>query len=366
MLLLESTRDTLLKPLQAVVGIVEKRHTQAILSNVLIERKGGVLSVLASDIDIQARATTEVAGDNFAITVSAKKLSDIYSSLPTGTTVKMELTDDNLRIKAGKSRFNLQTLPVADFPLTRRDPSGIANRVTVPQKLLKHLIELVQHAIAVDDARYTFNGMLLVLHEKTMTLVASDGHRLGLSTTEIENACVHQEIIIPRKTVNELCKQLSDLDAPVHIEAHTNQVTFSFGSVEIVSKLIDGKYPDYNRVIPTDRSNTFIAERAALLQSLQRAAILSNEKFRGVRLVLNDNEMRIACTNNDQEEALEELEIEYQGKPLDVGFNVAYLIDALSSMPGELVQCSVGDDGKLLVTLPEEPGYKFVVMPMRI
>jgi DNA polymerase-3 subunit beta len=368
MLLLEAERDTLLTPLQAVTGVVEKRHTLPILSNVLIEKKAGVLSMMATDLEIQIRTSTDASSseDNFAITVSAKKLLDICRSLPATAKIRLEATDDQLQVKAGKSRFNLQTLPAADFPVIEQGSDSVS-RASLPQKTLKHLIGLVQYAMAQQDIRYYLNGMLLVLNGKTITVIATDGHRLGLATAELENECDPQEIIVPRKTVHELGKQMADSDAPIHIEIRKNQVAFKFANVELISKVIEGKFPDYNRVIPSNHSNLLSVSRLPLLHSLQRVAILSNEKFRGVRLVLSKGGLRIVCSNNEQEEAQEELEVEYQGEPLDIGFNVSYLLDALNNLSGDQVHCLFGDaNSSMLLTQPEVPGYKYVVMPMRI
>lgn len=368
MLLLEAERDALLLPLQAVTGIVEKRHTLPILSNVLIEKNAGLLAMTATDLEIQIRTSTQASAteDNFAITVSAKKLQDICRALPDKAHIRLEASDEQIQIKAGKSRFNLQTLPAADFPVI--ESSGeMESRASLPQKILKHLIARVQYAMAQQDIRYYLNGMLLVLNGKTIMLIATDGHRLSLASAELEQESVPQEIIVPRKTVQELGRQLADSDDLVHIEIRRNQVAFNFSRIELVSKVIEGKFPDYNRVIPSNHTNVLEVARLPLLQALQRVAILSNEKFRGVRLILNQRELRIVCNNNEQEEAQEELEVDYHGEALDIGFNVTYLLDALNNLSCDTVQCLFGDaNSSMLLILPNDASFKYVVMPMRI
>lgn len=368
MLLLEAERDTLLFPLQAVTGVVEKRHTLPILSNVLIEKNAGVLAMTATDLEIQIRTSTQASAteENFAITVSAKKLQDICRALPDKAHIRLEASDEQIQIKAGKSRFNLQTLPAADFPVIE-STGETESRASLPQKTLKHLIALVQYAMAQQDIRYYLNGMLLVLNGKTIMVIATDGHRLSLASAQLAQESTPQEIIIPRKTVQELGKQLADSDDLVHIEVRRNQVAFNFARIELVSKVIEGKFPDYNRVIPSNHNNVLKVERLSLLQALQRVAILSNEKFRGVRLVLSQSGLRIVCNNNEQEEAQEELEVEYQGEALDIGFNVSYLLDALNNLSCTTVQCLFGDaNSSMLLIQPDDASFKYVVMPMRI
>lgn len=368
MLLLEAERDTLLLPLQTVTGVVERRHTLPILSNVLIEKNAGVLSLTATDLEIQIRTTAQAKAteENFSITVSAKKLQDICRALPDKAQVRLEANDGQIQIKSAKSRFNLQTLPAVDFPVIESNGEA-ESRASLPQKTLKQLISLVQYAMAQQDIRYYLNGMLLVLNQNTLTVIATDGHRLSLASTTLDHASEAQEIIIPRKTVQELGKQLTESDDLVHIEVRKNQVVFNFSRIELISKVIEGKFPDYNRVIPGNHKNQLTVARTVLLQALQRVAILSNEKFRGVRLVLSPAELRIVCNNNEQEEAQEELEVDYQGAALDIGFNVSYILDALNNLSCDHVQCLFGDaNSSMLLIRPDDANFKYVVMPMRI
>jgi DNA polymerase-3 subunit beta len=362
-------RDALLKPLQAVTGIVEKRHTLPILSNVLIERKQNRLHLVATDLEIQVETSADLvksAGADQALTVSARKLLDILRALPEGSEALLEAKDNRLNVRAGKSRFSLQTLPATDFPALS-DPGSAQARVTLPQKALRELLLLVQYSMAQQDIRYYLNGMLLVLEEGKIKVVATDGHRLSYAARPLGPQPEKREAILPRKAVLELCKLLADSEDPVAVEIYGGQVRFSFGAIVLTTKIIDGKFPDYTRVVPTHYQKRFSIERQTLLASLQRAAILSNEKFRGVRWTLGPNSLRISCSNNEQEEAQEELEVNYNGEALDIGFNITYLLDVLNNVHGERVECAFGDaNSSMLVTVPENREFRYVVMPMRI
>jgi DNA polymerase-3 subunit beta len=221
--------------------------------------------------------------------------------------------------------------------------------------------------MAQQDIRYYLNGMLLVIDKASLQAVATDGHRLSWASIPVTGDYARQEVILPRKTVLELSKLLAEVDEPVTLDILANQVRFRFGSVELVSKVVDGKFPDYNRVIPTGHTRGFDIDRVELLSALQRAAILSNEKFRGVRLVLSADELKIICTNTEQEEAEEQLEIAYKGDALDIGFNITYLLDVLQNVSSERVRLAFGDaNSSALITMPGRDDYKYVVMPMRI
>jgi DNA polymerase III subunit beta len=239
--------------------------------------------------------------------------------------------------------------------------------LSLPQRDFRSLLKLAEFAMAQQDIRYYLNGMLLVVDQSTLQAVATDGHRLSWASIGIEGNYTRQEVILPRKTVLELSKLLGDDDTPLTIDILANQARFRFANVELVSKVVDGKFPDYNRVIPTGHDKRIELERGTLLSALQRAAILSNEKFRGVRLVLGEDQLRIICTNSEQEEAEEELPIAYTGDALDIGFNITYLLDVLANVSSEKVYVAFGDsNSSALVTLPERDDYKYVVMPMRI
>jgi DNA polymerase-3 subunit beta len=366
--MIKAKRDSILEPLAAVSGIIERRHTLPILSNVLIDTAGGSLSFLATDIEIQitARATVGAGADARALTVGARKLLDILRALPEGTEVTLQPQDKRLLVKAGKSRFTLQTLPAEDFPRLAK-PAGQAARFTLSQKVLRRLLGLVQYAMAQQDIRYYLNGLLMVVEEGHLKLVATDGHRLAFAAVKLGADLPRQEVIVPRKTVLELTKLLADSDQELNIELSGTQASFSFGAIELVSKLIDGKFPDYTRVIPTQHKNRLQVGREPLRQALLRAAILSNEKFRGVRWVLAEGALKIVSSNAEQEEAHEELEVNYAGDALDIGFNVNYLLDVLNNVSGSDIECAFGDaSSSALISYATEKDFKYVVMPMRI
>jgi DNA polymerase-3 subunit beta len=368
MVLVKAKRDEILGPLSAVSGIIERRHTLPILSNVLIDRAADALSFLATDIEIQITARSNLAATEEArsLTVGARKLVDILRALPESAEVTLQQQDKRLLVKAGKSRFTLQTLPAEDFPRLAK-PAGEAARFSLGQKSLRRLLGLVQYAMAQQDIRYYLNGLLMVVEDRGLKLVATDGHRLAFASLMLEADLPRQEVIVPRKTVLELSKLLAETDDEVKIELSSTQAAFSFGSVELVSKLVDGKFPDYTRVIPTQHKNKLQIEREPLRQALLRAAILSNEKFRGVRWVLADGSLKIVSSNAEQEEAHEELEVKYSGDALDIGFNVNYLLDVLNNVSGNEIECAFGDSSSsALISYSSEKDFKYVVMPMRI
>ena len=368
MILAKAKRDELLAPLSAVSGIIERRHTLPILSNVLIERSGDALGFLATDIEIQiaARSAVPASGETRSVTVGARKLLDILRALPDGAEVTLQQQDKRLQVKAGKSRFALQTLAAEDFPRLAK-PAGESAKFKLEQKALRRLLSLVQYAMAQQDIRYYLNGLLMVVEEGSLKLVATDGHRLAYAAMKLGGSLPRQEVIVPRKTVLELTKLLAESDDPVNVELSATQAAFSFGSIELVSKLIDGKFPDYTRVIPTGHKNKLQAEREPLRQALQRAAILSNEKFRGVRWVIGEGSLKIVSSNAEQEEANEELEVKYSGDALDIGFNVNYLLDVLNNVAGDDIECAFGDSASsALISYGSEKDFKYVVMPMRI
>ena len=369
MKLVQTKRDNLLKPLQAVTGIVEKRHTLPILSNVLIEQIEDRLHLLATDLEIQVSTSFEnplKGAENYAVTTSARKLQEILRALPEQAEIGIEAQNNRLLVKSGKSRFTLQTLPAEDFPKLPNAPAA-AIKIKLPQKEFKALLLLVQYAMAQQDIRYYLNGMLLVLNGDLLKVVATDGHRLAYASMKLSKSVESLEVILPRKAVQELVKLLNDSDDDVSVELAPTQVKFSINDVVLVSKVVDGKFPDFTRVIPTNYQKNFLIERSILQQALQRVAILSNEKFRGVRWTLTDGQLRISCTNTEQEEAFEEIEITYSGEALDIGFNVTYLLDVLANLASEKVTCSFGDaNSSVLITISEDTDFRYVVMPMRI
>lgn len=376
MIVLKATQDKVLAVLQSVAGIVERRHTLPILANVLIRKTGNALQLTTSDLEIQIRTTAELGGDtgDFTTTVGARKLIDILKTMPGDQTVSLESSQSKLILKGGKSRFTLQSLPAEDFPLVQ-ESAAFGPVFAVPQKTLKDLLGQVSFAMAVQDIRYYLNGILFVAEGKTLSLVATDGHRLAFASATLDVEVPKQEVILPRKTVIELQRLLSDASVPegqdapmIEMQFAPNQAKFSFGAMEFVTKLVEGKFPDYNRVIPKNHKNSVTLGRAPLLASLQRTAILTSEKFKGVRLNFEPGTLRVASNNAEQEEAVDELDIDYGGDAIEIGFNVTYLIDALANMSQqEMIKIELQDaNSSALVTLPDDTNFKYVVMPMRI
>ena len=368
MIVLKATQDKVLSVLQSVAGIVERRHTLPILANVLIRKTGSALQLTTSDLEIQIRTTAELDGDagNFTTTVGARKLIDILRTMPSDQTVSLESSQNKLILKGGKSRFTLQSLPAEDFPLVQ-EAANFGPSFSVPQKTLKELLHQVSFAMAVHDIRYYLNGILFVAEGKQLSLVATDGHRLAFASATLDVEVPRQEVILPRKTVLEMQRLLSDKEGAIEMQFAGNQAKFTFDGMEFVTKLVEGKFPDYNRVIPKNHKNTITMGRTALLATLQRTAILTSEKFKGVRLNLEPGVLRVASSNAEQEEAVDELEIDYNGDAIEIGFNVTYLIDALTNMDQEMVQVDLADsNSSALITIPENTTFKYVVMPMRI
>jgi DNA polymerase-3 subunit beta len=367
MLMIKATRDAILRPLQTVAGIVERRHTLPILANVLVRKQGERVTFLATDIEIQISTSASLGAgkDDAAITVNARKLIDILRSLP-DTEVSISLTSRRLTITAGKSRFSLQTLGPEEFPTVAVNET-VAAHLTMPQTQLRHLFAMVHFAMAQQDIRYYLNGLLFVADGSHVRVVATDGHRLAYCASDTRHELGRQDVIIPRKTVNELQRLLGDTDEPVDIDIAANQIRFRFGEVELLSKLVEGKFPDYQRVIPTGYKKAILLERETFGGALSRASILTTEKFKGVRFTLDAGTLKIQTTNAEQEEAVEELEVDYSGEPLDVGFNVTYLLDVLGNLKSETVRAEFGDaNSSALISVPGDDSFRYVVMPMRI
>ena len=367
MQLKQISRDALLRPLQAVSGIVERRQTLPILANVLLEQKDGRLFVTATDLEMQITANSELPGkQDQAVTVGARKLQDLLRALPEESALNVDTAGGKMTVRAGRSRFNLQTLPATDYPRIGLSQEQLQT-ISLPQREFRGLLKLAEFAMAQQDIRYYLNGMLVVIDKGSLQAVATDGHRLSYASIAVPGTYARQEVILPRKTVLELGKLLEDSESPLTIDVLANQVRFRFSAIELVSKVVDGKFPDYNRVIPSGHPKQLDLSRTELLQALQRAAILSNEKFRGVRLVLGTDQLKIICTNSEQEEAEEDMEVAYKGEALDIGFNITYLLDVLHKLSAERVVLGLGDaNSSALITMPERSDYKYVVMPMRI
>ncbi|WP_417277251.1 DNA polymerase III subunit beta [Castellaniella sp.] len=369
MLLIQATRDAVLKPLTTVVGIVERRNTLPILANVLIRKNGSQVSFLANDLEVQitTQADFGVGDETQSTTVAARKFLDILRALPESGDVRLSLDDSKLTVQAGRSRFALQTLNATDYPTVSQVQQWDAS-FSMPQKALKQLFNQVHFSMAQQDIRYYLNGLLLVLEPGHVRAVSTDGHRLAHSGATVDGLTAQMDAIIPRKTVHEMQRLLADDDTPVQVDLATGQIRFTFGQIELISKLVEGKFPDYKRVIPTGYTRHVQIPREALQASLQRAAILTTDKLKGVRIQLGDNLLRISSSNAEQEEAREELEVDYAQESLDVAFNVTYLLDVLANVKTGDICWSVQPDvnASVLITVPDDEEFKYVVMPMRI
>lgn len=380
---IQAKRDAILKPLQAVVGIIERRPLTPILANVLLRRNGTDVSFLGCDSEIQIETSAPIgAGDGEAagVTLSARKWLDILRSLPEDADVSLALQDQRATIRAGRSRFTLQTLEPGDFPVMASVTYTASFELTQGQ--LRHLFRMVHFAMAQQDVRYYLMGLLLVVDDRQVTAVATDAHRLSYCRTDLPGddaaapdegtgadapAATRCEVILPRKTVLELQRLLADSDDPVHIDVAINQVRLRFGGLELVSRIVEGKFPDYQRVIPQGYQRRIELPRDVLAASLARASVLTTDKFKGVRLSLSPGTLQIQTTNAEQEEAVDEIEVGYDGEPLEIGFNVAYLLDVLANLDAETVQLEFGDSGSsALLTIPGNDDFRYVVMPMRI
>ena len=360
-------REVLIKPLSSVVGIVEKRQALPILSNLLLVGNANKLTFTATDLEMQTSLNidTKIETD-FEITISARKLFDITRALPENSELDFQINESRVNVKAGKCKFNLQSLPSKDYPLLKKnDSEGVS--VKLSQNKLKGLLKQVDFAMAQQDIRYYLNGLLFEIQGQKLNIVGTDGHRLSFTSTKLDDSYEKKEVIIPRKTIMELIKLLDDSDEIVELEILNQQVIFKFGDIFIITKVIDGKFPDYNRVIPVGYENGFLIDRQMLLNAMQRASILSNEKYRGIRLVLSENNMQLITTNSEQEEAQEDIEISYNKEAIDIGFNVTYLIDVLNNIQFDQLSFTFKDsNSSCLVTIPNNDDYKYVVMPMRI
>lgn len=368
MIVLKATQEQFIASLQCVAGIVERRHTLPILANVMLQKTGDELQLTTSDLEIQIRTHASLGGDKgtFSTTVGARKLMDILKSMPSDQTITLESNQSKLILKSGKSRFTLQSLPADDFPLVQ-ESSSYGPIFSIPQKTLKALLQQVSFSMAVHDIRYYLNGILFVAEGKQLNLVATDGHRLAYTSATLESDVPKQEVILPRKTVLELLRLLNDKDGNISMQFASNQAKFSFDGNDFVTKLVEGKFPDYNRVIPKSHKNSITLGKTALLTILQRIAILTTDKFKGVRINLDSGVLRVASSNAEQEEAIDEIEVDYSGDSIEIGFNVTYLIDVLVNMNEEMVRMDLADsNSSVLVTIPDNAYFKYVVMPMRI
>ena len=370
MIVLKDTQARLLGALQAVCGIVERRHTLPILANVLIRKSGPSIALTTSDLDIEVGHQVELGGDarEFATTVSARKLIDILKAMPPDQVVTLSAEPGRLRLLGGRSRFTLHTLPAEQFPLVARAPHGTA--LQLPQAVLKSLVDQVSFAMAAHDIRYFLNGVLFNTEGRLVRLVATDGNRLALAEATVDAELPAQQAILPRKAVHELQRHLregSDEASTVEIRLAPAQASFELNGISFITKLIEGRYPDFNRAIPQGNPHAVTLGRAALLECLQRASLMTSDKFRGIRLSLAAGALRIVSSNAEREEADEDLDVDYGGAPLEIGFNVTYLTEVLGETDAEMVTMALRDPASaVLFTFPERRDFKYVVSPMRL
>ncbi|WP_417881368.1 DNA polymerase III subunit beta [Vibrio sp.] len=360
-------RTQLIKPLQQVSGALGGRSSLPILGNLLIKVDNGELSITATDLEVELVCRLALE-DNFepgSTTVPSRKFLDICRGLPDSAQIDVTLDDERLLIKSGRSRFSLATLPASDFP-NIEDWTSEAE-VTVTQGELRHLVEKTQFSMANQDVRYYLNGMLFEIEGTTLRSVATDGHRMAVAETSLVGEYSQQQVIVPRKGVLELVKLLDRPEEQVTLQIGSSNIRANVNEFTFTSKLVDGRFPDYRRVMPQSTNKTLEADCEALRQSFSRAAILSNEKFRGVRVNLAGSEMRITANNPEQEEAEENLDVNYQGEPLEIGFNVSYVLDILNTLKCQTVRMSMSDaNASALVENIEDTSAMYVVMPIRL
>jgi DNA polymerase-3 subunit beta len=363
---LTASREDILTPLQSVIGVVERRQTMPVLANVLLSARDDRLSITGTDLEVELVATSSVsvqtAGD---VTVPGRKLLDIFKALPEKTSITLSTEGDRVSLKGGRSRFTLSSLPAAEFPLV--DEINAQQTLTVSQGEFRRLIDKTHFSMAQQDVRYYLNGMLLETEGKSLRAVATDGHRLALCETELASrAKTAQQVIVPRKGVLELQRILGS-DGNLELAVGTNHVRAQVANIRFTSKLIDGRFPEYGRVIPANPTKLVEADREVLRQALQRTAILSNEKYRGIRLVVKPDLLTLQAHNPEQEEAEDQIEVSYKGDELEVGFNVNYLLDALAAIDTEKVEIGLTDaNSSCLIRAPGTTNARYVVMPMRL
>ena len=361
------SREALLKPLQLVTGVVERRQTLPILSNVLLSLEGSRLSLTGTDLEVEIIGYTEVSGGDEPgeVTVSGRKLLDICRSLPEGANVNFSNSDGKAQVVSGRSRFTLATLPANDFPSVDNGENNI--RFDVEAATLKTLIESTSFAMAQQDVRYYLNGMLWEVSANKLRAVATDGHRMALADAACDIAVDDiTKAILPRKGVMELARLVGD-EGSVGVAMGSNQIRVNGPDYCFTSKLVDGAYPDYDRVLPKGGDKLVLGDRAELKQAFGRTAILSNEKYRGVRLMLSNGALKMVANNPEQEEAQEEIGVDYAGDDLEIGFNVSYLLDVLNVLKGTTVRLTLSDSGSSALMEDAASGAAvYVVMPMRL
>lgn len=364
---INANRDDLLSPLLSAGSVVERRQTLPILANMLINVSEGKVSFTATDLEVELTTIAQATADSdMDFTLPARKLIDICKALPDGADITLEVTGDKATLRSGRGRYTMGILPAQDYPSI--EPSAASEEFTLPETVLKRLIDKTSFAMAQQDVRYYLNGLLLEIVGQRIRAVATDGHRLALCDGPFENASdANIQVILPRKAVIELGRLLSDSEDEVRLEVSNSHVRIHFGNTLFTTKLIDGRFPDYERVMPNGEIRNLQAEKDVLRQALARTAILSNEKYRGIRFRLNKSLLHLQAHNPEQDEAEEELEVDYEGEELNIGFNVGYLLDVLNVLDTEKVNIALIDsNSSTLVTTTDSQECRYVVMPMRL
>ena len=364
---ISTTRDKLLPPLLQVGNVVERRQTLPILANVLIQVESGSITFIATDLEVELKTRIEASTEeNNEFTLPARKFIDICKALPEGANINISIEGEKAIIRSGRGRYTLGVLPANDYPSI--DPASVTQTLKIREGELKNLLEQTLFAMAQQDVRYYLNGLLLEAIPGRMRAVATDGHRLALSEINYDGEVDNEvQVIIPRKAVLELNRLLDHSDKDITLEISNTQIQIHLGSTSFTSKLIDGRYPDYNRVLPTGNTHDLVADKEQLRQALSRTAILSNEKYRGITFLAGNNLLQLKAHNPEQDEAEEELEVGYSGPEINIGFNVGYLIDVLGVLQGENVCVSLIDgNSSSLITSTTNDAAKYVIMPMRI
>jgi len=361
------SREALLRPLQLVAGVVERRHTLPILSNILLVLEDGQLKMTGTDLEVElvGALSLEQPGESGQITVPARKLLDICKSLPDQSVIEFSTDGAKAQVKAGRSRFVLATLPADDFPNVEESEADL--NFTMKAEDLKNQFDQTSFAMAQQDVRYYLNGMLMEVTQGVVRTVATDGHRLAMSDSTADVACDKKQVIVPRKGVIELQRLLSETDELISVTVGSNHIRIGAGDYLFTSKLVEGKFPDYERVVPKGGDKTLCGPRQELRQVFQRTAILSNEKYRGVRLIAEGDSLQVVANNPEQEQAEETVTVDYEGERLEIGFNVTYLLDVLNALSGEQVKITLANANSSALVEDFDGGSSvYVVMPMKL
>ena len=366
-MIIKTTRETLLEPLIQVNGVVERRQTLPILANVLIQCQSDQITLTATDLEVEIQTTMPAeCSEAFEITLPARKLLDICKALPAGLNITIEIEKERALLKSGRGRYTLGILPATEYPAIEAHDSE--HEIVIPENQLKYLIDKTSFAMAQQDVRYYLNGLLLEFTQERARAVSTDGHRLALCDVSVQMESIeHQKLILPRKAVLELGRMLTDSEEPIVLSLSTNHIRFQRGNTVFTSKLIDGNFPDYERVIPAPGGAVMEVGTDLLKQALQRAAILSNEKFRGIRFSFSENRLKLTASNPEHDEAEEILEVTYEGEEMSIGFNVGYVLDVLNAIDTKEVLFILSDPGSSsVVTNKDRDDCLYVVMPMRL